>query len=376
MKKRMKQLGAVILGAALLSGSLSACSQAPKGDTAAANQTEAAAAGAEASSSASGADRSAKLLIYSNSSADGKGAWVIQKAREAGFNIECVDIDGGDLVNRAIAEKNNQLADVVWGLNTMSYEVLKKHDLLQSYPAPAWTSDVDMSLADAEGYYYPIVVQPLILAYKTDVFTTETAPTDWVQVATSEEFKGKHNILSLGGGTVQSIIASILIRYRDESGELGISSEGWDVMKQYIQGGHVNTETEDWFANFTSGRYPITQIWGSGYFQRIKEQNLTDLAYAVPEIGVPYVTEHLGIFKGSKNPELAKEFIEWFGSPEIQGEFSEKFGTAPACRTALEKADPQVREMLTTLHPQEMDWKFVGEHREQWMEKIQLEFVE
>lgn len=378
MKKNVRKVLAIMMCVILAAGALAGCGS--SGSSAPASTAAPASGAAESASTAPASaggevDKSKTLLIYSNSSADGKGDWLVERAKQDGFNIQCVDVDGGDLLNRLIAEKNNQLADVIWGLNAMSYEQLKKEDLLLKYDAPSWLADCDPSLGDTEGYYYPIVVQPLLMAYKTNVFTPETAPTDWVQAITDEAYKGQINILSLGGGTSQSLIAGILVRYREDGAELDISEEGWEVMRQYIQDNHVNTPEEDWFGNFTSDKFPITGIWGSGYIQRQNEQGITDMDYATPEIGVPYVVEQLAIVKSSANAELAKAFIEWFGSPQIQGEFSKQFGTAPASQTALAQADPEIQEMLERVHPQEIDWKFVGDHRDAWMEKIQLEFV-
>ncbi|MDR1636180.1 MAG: extracellular solute-binding protein [Treponema sp.] len=320
-------------------------------------------------------DKSKPLLIYTNSGTEGKGDWITAKAKEAGFNINIVNIGGGDLLSRAIAEKNNQLADMVFGLNAMSYEVLKTNNLLLKFDPPSWVGDVDMSVGDKEGYYYPIVIQPLIMAYRTDVYTPQTAPKDWVEAATRPQFKGKINVLALGGGTSQSLIAGILVRYRDDKGELGISREGWDVIRQYIQDHHLCTADEDWFGNFVSGKTPMTGIWGNGYFQRRDQNKLTAIDYVRPEIGAPFVVEQVAIFKGSKNVELAKAFIEWFGSPQIQGEFSKQFDAAPASKTALAQSSQEIREMLSSLKPQPIDWKFVGDHIEAWMEKINLEYV-
>lgn len=361
MKRNLKKILAFITTAALATSMLAACS------------SNSGTQGSTSTSATGEVDRSQKLLIYSNSSADGKGDWLVERAKEEGFNIQCVDIPGGDLLNRLVAEKNNQLADVIWGLNAMSYEQLKKEDLLLQYDAPTWMEDCDPTLGDEDGYYYPIVIQPLLLAYKTNVFTEETAPTDWVEAITDD--KGKINVLSLGGGTSQSIISSILVRYREDGAELNISEEGWEVMRSYIQDNHVNNSEEDWFGNFTSDKYPITGLWGSGFIQRKVEQGVTDMDYATPEIGVPFLVEQLAIVKNSKNSELAKEFIEWFGSAEIQAEFSKEFGTAPANEKALEQADAEIQEMLSRLSAQDIDWKFVGENRDAWMEKIELEFV-
>ena len=113
-------------------------------------------------------DKSEKLLIYSNSAADGRGEWLTEYASKEGYNIEVVNIPGGELTNRLIAEKNNSQADLVYGLNTLEYEKLKKEELLFKY-TPTWASEVDMKLGDAEGYYYPIVIQPLVLMYNKDL---------------------------------------------------------------------------------------------------------------------------------------------------------------------------------------------------------------
>lgn len=37
-----------------------------------------------------------------------------------------------------------------------------------------------------------------------------------------------------------------------------------------------------------------------------------------PKVGVPYVTEQVGILNTSKKQALLKEFVDWFGSSELQ----------------------------------------------------------
>ena len=70
-----------------------------------------------------------KLIVYTNANSDGRGEWLIEKAKGAGFDIEIVGAGGADLTNRLIAEKNNPIADVVYGLNNMLYENLKRKTL-------------------------------------------------------------------------------------------------------------------------------------------------------------------------------------------------------------------------------------------------------
>ena len=67
------------------------------------------------------AEKKDSLVIYSNSASDGRGEWLTEKAKEAGFTVEIVPIPAGDLTNRLIAEKNNAIADMVYGLNTIEF---------------------------------------------------------------------------------------------------------------------------------------------------------------------------------------------------------------------------------------------------------------
>ena len=95
-----------------------------------------------------------------------------------------------------------------------------------------------------------------------------------------------------------------------------------------------------------------------------------------PEVGEPFVTEQTAIISGTKKAELAKEFIDWFGSDKIQGEWSQKFGSIPANKKALEVAPQEVKDFISKMKAQELDWKFIGEHIDQWVEKAELEFMQ
>ena len=369
MKRNRMKLMSGLLAAAMLA-TMAAC-----GTPASSSSAPAADAGTTppAASEAPKADYSkTKLVIYSNSASDGRGEWLTEQAKAAGFNIEAISIPGGDLYNRVIAEKNNQIADIVFGLDPMEYERFKKEDLLLKH-TPVWASEVDMTLGDPEGYYHPIVVQPLLLAYNKEVI--KNAPKDWIDLATNEEYKGKYTIVGTWGGTSRKIIASMLLQYRDDNGLYGISDEGWNVMKSYLANGTMEVKGEDFYTAAINGTMPITAMWGSGFIQKNQAANTTVMDFVTPEIGVPYVTEQVVIFKNSKNIEAAKAFVDWFGSAELQGAWAQQFGSAPAHPEALKMAPAPVQDMMNRVKPQAMDWAFVGENLEKWMEKIELEYV-
>ena len=144
--------------AAAMAFSVTACGgSGSEAKTEAAKETEAAKAEEGKTEAAGEVDKSEQLVIYTNSGSNGRGEWLKELAKTEGYNIEVVQIQGGDLANRIITEKNNPQADMVFGLNAMEYEKLKAEEVLDPWE-PTWKADVDMSLGDPDGYYYPIVI--------------------------------------------------------------------------------------------------------------------------------------------------------------------------------------------------------------------------
>lgn len=170
-----------------------------------------------ASSSEEKADKSQELVIYSNSVSNGRGDWLTAKAKEAGFNIKMVDIAGAQLADRVIAEKNNAVADMVFGIGAVDSNKIRDQKLLVQYK-PKWLDKIDQSLSDKDNYYNPVIVQPLVLIGAPDV---KEMPKDWTELGS--KYKGKYSIYGLQGGTGRAILASILVRYLDEKGDLGVS---------------------------------------------------------------------------------------------------------------------------------------------------------
>ena len=147
------------------------------------------------------------LVVYSNSLTDGRGEWLKEKAKAAGFELEFVDAGGGEITNRLIAEKNNPIADIVFGPNQMDFSNMKKEGVLEQY-VPKWAADVTDGLNDKDGYFHAIVKQAILMVYGENQYNAGNAPKDWTDLATKPEFKGKYEVpSSLGGGTTRVVIS-------------------------------------------------------------------------------------------------------------------------------------------------------------------------
>ena len=166
-----------------------------------------------------------------------------------------------------------------------------------------------------------------------------------------------------------------MTRYADPEGELGISDEGWKEIESYYKNGSPNESGVDLYARIADTNNPIIcgQMWSSGIESR-DEQYGTKTAYAVPEVGVPYAVEAIGIVNGTKKLDEAKEFVDWFGSAEVQGQWAEEFSTLPANEKAVDKAN-EFNQEIAKIPAQDIDWDLVAENIDAWCEKIILEYM-
>jgi iron(III) transport system substrate-binding protein len=318
-------------------------------------------------------DKSQKLVIYSNSFSNDQDQWLLEAATAAGFNIECVPVGGSEMADRLIAEKNNPVCDVAFGMNAVEYERLKAENVLMKY-TPEWVDKVDMAFGDAkDGMYYPIIVQPLFLIYNKDVVTNP--PKAWEDLQ-NPEYKGLFNMFQLSGGTAKMITSSILQKYKDENGEYGVSEEGWKVIENIYANCHYQQDGEDYITAVIDGTVPMSELWGAGVVKFENEYN-TEFGIMEVEEGAPFVVEQLAIINGSKNNALALEFINWFGAAEQMLGWSNNAGAIPANKDALAQVtDQKIVDMINNTKVQDVDWGFVAENVTDWVEKIQLEYLD
>ncbi|OON99642.1 MAG: hypothetical protein ATN35_11620 [Epulopiscium sp. Nele67-Bin004] len=360
----------------MCSVALVGCASSDASSTTSNNTTSSSSSDDSSSSSSSSADTSSStpsLVVYSNSATEGRGEWVAEKASEAGFDISIVSGGGAEITERLIIEKNSPIADVVWGPSAVECEKLKSENVLVEIN-PSWGADVDPAYSDPEGYYWAIALQPLGYAYDTSIISADEIAniTDITQLASM--YPGQYQMHPLSGGTAKNTLASILVRYADPNGEYGVSEEGWEVAKQYIQNGYMTTTGEAYWENVVNGQMPFVSMWGSGMLLNETEYN-ADFEFIYAESGLPILVEQLAVVEGTDNYDTAQAFVEWFGSAEIQAQFSLAFGTTPAHPDALAVAPDNVLDLMSKVTPQVVDWGLVAQYQDAWVEKVSLEFL-
>lgn len=310
------------------------------------------------------------LVVYSNT--DEAGAKAMEDVgKEIGIEVTVVRLNGGgEVTDRIMAEKNNPTADIVYGINHIGFARLKAADCLQPF-TPVWDDKVESGLKDPDGYYYGVGISAVLLAYNPEA-AGDNAPADWTDLWTKPEWKGKYFVNpSTSGGTTQLVLSGILTRYRDDSGELGISQDGWDAIAAYYQNAYIQQEGDDFFAMLTKGDIWAGQNYSKGVLKAEADYN-ADIAWATPEAGVPFAVEMVGIVNGTKNYDTAKEFLDYYGSAEVMEKVS---STYPANEDARGQVDPDLKALTDSVKVQNIDYDFVAENLDGWLEKIELELI-
>lgn len=332
-------------------------------------------AGCTPSGESGGEDAGGTLIVYTNSNSDGRGEWVTAEAEKAGFDIEIVGLGGADLANRIVAEKNNPVGDVVFGLNNMFFETLKSEEAITAYE-PSWAGEVDEAAGDPDdGVYWPLVEQAIVTVYDTNTVDAADVPDKVSDLWNDDSYTGRYEVNTvLGQATPQLILAGMLSEYDDEDGDLGISDKGWAQVEGYFANGSPAVEGTDLYARITRGDVEYGAIPSSGIASRDAEYGTVTGVVGADE-GVPYVTEQISVIAGTKKETKAQEFIDWFGSSEVQGGFAQEFSSYPVNTVAREQALPAVAELMESLPKQELDFALIRENIGGWVEKTELEYL-
>lgn len=304
------------------------------------------------------------IRIYSNSNSKERTTWLEQRAAQEGFKISIDDdtVISGD--NAAVQAANeNKDGDLIFGLNETrwgqlidgKYENVKIMDW-----TPTWANDVGVYKYD--GKAYGLVIQNILMLYRNDEFGTKGTELHFEHWADMIDY-AKANGLSwyrqnkVGGTTNGNINNSILYAYTDPSSPAGgISVEGWQKLWDYCENGWFSAEDKLGFDPLNRGDVQISTMYSSALYGKIdaaadssehplvgtmepENWNLVDV-----KDGTYYIAEYVGIIdkdgRSEAETEIVKEFCEWFGSAELQVEWSEEFDSYPCNKGAVDVLYP------------------------------------
>ncbi|PRI12596.1 ABC transporter substrate-binding protein [Leucobacter massiliensis] len=222
------------------------------------------------------------------------------------ITVEVFRAGTGDLTARIAAEeKSGEIgADLLLAADAGTFENYAERDLLLEYRSPE-AEAIDQDLVDPEHFYVGTRLLPTVIAINTNVVSD--APGSW-QDLTDPAYSGK-----------------IAMPNPDVSGAAAYNAAVWlyepALGPEWLEALAANEPL------IAESNGPVSQAVadGSRPVGIVVDSLVRDLAAAgspiaavYPEEGVPFVSQPVGIFAGTDEPEAAKLFVDFLISQEGQ----------------------------------------------------------
>ena len=292
------------------------------------------------------------IRIYSNSNSTERVTWLIEAAKEAGFTIslDTNEVYSGDSAAVQAADENKD-GDLIFGLNETRWGqiVAGKYENLKIMPwTPSWADEVGEYKYD--GLAYGIVIQNVLMLYRTDEYGTNGAELHfdhWADVVDCGYSWYRQN--KVGGTTNANINSAILYAFVDPSSPAGgISVDGWKTLWRFCaEGLFGGDEWKYGIEPLNRGDVAVTEFYSSSLYGSIDTAadtsehplvgTLNPENWSLVDIkdGTYYIAEYLGILdRDGRSAEDVVAFAEWFGSAEVQAAWGDEFDSFPCNQVA------------------------------------------
>ncbi|HET7321314.1 MAG TPA: extracellular solute-binding protein [Longimicrobiaceae bacterium] len=285
------------------------------------------------------------------------------EAAHPDVDVQWVDMGSQEALDRVRSEKANPQADVWFGAPRQLFETAAEQDLLQPY-SPAWAATVKEE-SDPQGRWLGVYYTPEVIAFNTEAVDSASAPHDWNDLL-DPRWKGKVLIRDpLASGTMRTIFGMMVERSLRATGD---TAQGFQWLRR------LDGQTREYVLNPTmlyqklARRDGVVTVWDMPDIELLRSKTGYPIGYLYPSSGTPMVVDGIAVVKGAPHPELAKEFVDFVGSPEGMALAAKRFFRLPV-RSDLptDSLPPALQRAREQIVPEPMDWNLLQEHGSEWM---------
>ncbi len=309
-------------------------------------------------------DRRIPVVLYSPHGRDLLS--LVEKTYEAKhpeIDIRWLDMGSQEIYDRIRSEKANPQADIWFGGPNTIFARGAREALLEPY-RPSWAGAIPEESRQKGDLYFGLYRTPAVLVYNREAVAESLAPRDWEDIL-DPRWKGKVLIrYPLASGTMRAIFGLILAR---SVAETGSADRGFEWLRR------LDGQTKEYVMNASVlcekivRREGLVTMWDLPDVL-LEQQKSSALAYAFPKSGTPVIDDAVGLVRGARHAQQAREFLEWLGSAQAQLLAAEKAFRLPA-RTDLreEELPAWARDVEKKLLPAKLDWNLIEREGSAWM---------
>ena len=260
-----------------------------------------------------------ELVVYSTIFAEYAEAMKIGfETIHPGVTVHVINPGGTEAMMKKLdAEKSNPQADVVHSGSSLNYEFAIAQDLIQPFkpvvagfePSIAVGSS-ELTLSHPEDYYHVWSLMFSGIMYNSVVMEKNGLPLP-VSYADLQNPLYEGHIISanpLKSSTAGTNVMATISSYGDKAWDL------WDGIDKNIP--YYSNSSSKIYALTNKGEFAMAICLSRPVFVAKLEGYPVDFIF--PEDGSQVADNAMALVKGSKNPEIAKKFIEYILSDEMQ----------------------------------------------------------
>lgn len=228
----------------------------------------------------------------------------------------------GVITSRLLAEKDNPVADVVWGLSATSLLVLKQEGMLEPY-APEGVDRILPQFKDTDETPSWVGIDAWETAWIVNKEVLKSHGIDTVPTSYQDLLDPKYEGLiamsnPASSGTGLLTVNGILTLYGEE--------EGWNYLDELDKNVAVYMHSGSQPAKETAaGEYGIGISFGYRCLQSAEEVG-SDICEAVfPKEGSGWDMEANALVKKDNEKDIAKEFLDWAISDNIMKKYATNY---------------------------------------------------
>jgi len=302
----------------------------------------------------------------------------VVKTFEAENDVSLVFLKSGDTgaaLNRAILTRNNPEADVFYGVDNTFLSRALQEGLFEPYASPTLASLPEEFTSGLDGMVTPIDFADVCINYDKSWFAERglAVPTTLADLA-KPAYRGEagNGFLVVENPATSSPGLAFLLTTISEYGEAGYL-DYWRSLKQ--NGVVVVNDWETaYYTNFSAssgrGLQPMVVSYATSPAAEVifASEPISDAPTAsiTTENTCFRQVEYAGILKGTKQPELAKRFIDFMLSPVFQEDMPLQMFVYPV-NPAAALPEEFIKYAALAQEPARLDPVLISKNRDEWI---------
>jgi iron(III) transport system substrate-binding protein len=264
------------------------------------------------------------LVLYSNTAEDFMNLVVPAFEAKSGVKVEVISANGGEILNRLIAEKENPIADVVIGGGIATFG--NNLELFDPYTSPEVENLEDVA-KDPKGYFtsFEISCQPLLVNRDVVGSVVITGYEDLLKPELNKK-------VVLGNAAKSNSAAIHLYQILDgwaiKEGRRHESDSGWEFVKKLLKHSVMLQSSGSIHKAVADGEYGVALTWEAPALTYLKD-GAKNLEIIYPKECMYFGPSSVQIVHNSKNKRNGQLFIDFILSDEIQSAMGTKTSSRP-----------------------------------------------